>query len=221
LGHGFGIVGFLLMLSTESLYSLRKHLPRFTLGRMRTWLQIHVATGIVGGCLVLLHSGGKFHGLAGIVALLTVVIVASGFIGRYIYTAVPRTADGVEAIRELEEQILRTDRELQAVGLTRLGREVLTVASEMPPRGWVAVLGRGWFRWRHRQRLRRALGPNREKLEPLLAERYRLLMQTNSLAVMRRLLSLWHLAHVPLGVVLFTLAFLHAGAAMYYGVFLK
>jgi cytochrome b561 len=37
-----------------------------------------------------------------------------------------------------------------------------------------------------------------------------------SLASLRRLSALWHAAHVPLGVVLFTLAVFHVAAALYY-----
>ena len=56
--------------------------------------------------MVLLHSSWKFNGLAGIVMLMTGVVVISGFIGRYIYTAIPRTADGMEMESgELQRQI--------------------------------------------------------------------------------------------------------------------
>ncbi|MGE3807874.1 MAG: hypothetical protein AB7K24_24685, partial [Gemmataceae bacterium] len=58
-------------------------------------------------------------------------------------------------------------------------------------------------------------------LEQLLEKRYRLQMQMDSLAVTRRLMALWHFFHVPLGVVLFTLAFVHIGAALHYATFLK
>jgi hypothetical protein len=95
LGHALGIIGFAMMLMTETLYSLRKramHRPR---GSMRSWLQFHIFTGIVGPYLVVLHSAWSLNGLAGWLTIMTVVVVASGFIGRYIYTAVPRTADGV------------------------------------------------------------------------------------------------------------------------------
>ena len=227
-GHGLGIVGFLMMLATETLYTLRKRLRRFTLWRMSAWLQIHVFTGIVGSYLVLLHSAGKFNGLAGIVALLTLIIVASGFVGRYIYTAVPRSVDGSElATQQLEQQIAQTNRQLQALGGNRLQGEALAIASEKPRRGWMLVLGRGLLRWRHRRRLHRVLrdsNANAElagQLEKLLEERYRLLMQIDSLAVARRMLSLWHMAHIPLGVVLFTLAFLHVGGALYFATFLR
>ena len=46
--------------------------------------------------MVLLHSSWKFNGLAGATTLLTIIIVISGFIGRYIYTQIPRTLEGVE-----------------------------------------------------------------------------------------------------------------------------
>jgi hypothetical protein len=97
-GHAIGILGFILMLMTETLYSLRKRsrsrVARW--GRMSDWLQFHIYTGIVGPYMVLLHSSWKFNGLAGATMLLTVVIVLSGFVGRYIYTRIPRTLDGIE-----------------------------------------------------------------------------------------------------------------------------
>ena len=55
-GHGIGIVGFGLMLCTETLYSLRKRAKRKGLGRMSTWLQLHIFMGLVGSYLVLLHA---------------------------------------------------------------------------------------------------------------------------------------------------------------------
>ena len=83
LGHSLGIFGFILMLSTETLYSLRKRYTRARFGKLSTWLSVHIFTGLVGPYLVLLHSSWKFNGLAGIVMLLTVLIVISGFVGRY------------------------------------------------------------------------------------------------------------------------------------------
>ena len=70
---------------------------------MRSWLQFHIFTGIVGSYLVVLHSAWSFNGLAGGLTFMTVLVVISGFIGRYIYTATPRTADGVV----IEAQVLQ------------------------------------------------------------------------------------------------------------------
>jgi hypothetical protein len=95
-GHLIGILGFILMLLTETLYTLRKRSQRARWGSMEVWLQTHIFTGLVGPYMVLLHSSWKFNGLAGATTLLTVIIVISGFIGRYIYTRVPRSLTGVE-----------------------------------------------------------------------------------------------------------------------------
>ncbi len=98
-GSGFGIAlatgGLLLMLSAETLYSIRKRLRGFHWGRMENWLHAHVVAGLLGSYLAALHSGGKMHGLAGVLLGVTIVIVLSGLVGRYIYTAVPRNLDGV------------------------------------------------------------------------------------------------------------------------------
>jgi hypothetical protein len=113
-GHSIGIAGFVLMLSTEILYSLRKRSRSSRWGRMSRWLQFHIFTGLVGPYMVLLHTSWKFNGLAGILSLFTLVIVASGVIGRYIYTAVPRSDDGAEVeAEELERSIQATEAELR------------------------------------------------------------------------------------------------------------
>jgi hypothetical protein len=221
-GHSLGIFGFLLMCATETLYSVRKRIHGLALGKMSTWLQVHIFTGILGPYLVLLHTGGKFHGLAGILTALTLAMVVSGFIGRYLYTAVPRTFDGMEvALGELENQIARTDCELQALG-------VGPNASPVAQSGWMLVLGRVWLSSRERRRYRRALRrldasarPHAARLERLLAERYRLQMQIGSLAAARQLMALWHVAHIPLGVIVFAFALIHIAAALYYGTLIR
>jgi hypothetical protein len=105
-GHLIGIVGFTLMLLTETLYSLRKRALGRARGSMRTWLRAHIVMGICGPYLVLLHTAWEFNGLAGALTLMTAIVVASGFIGRYIYTAVPRTNEGaVLEAQELNDQL--------------------------------------------------------------------------------------------------------------------
>jgi hypothetical protein len=92
-GHGIGIAGFILILMTETLYSIRKRLTDVKWGSMASWLRFHIFTGLVGPYMVLLHTAMKFGRLAGVAMLLTVVVVVSGVIGRYIYTTVPRTVE--------------------------------------------------------------------------------------------------------------------------------
>jgi hypothetical protein len=148
-GHLLGIFGFVLMLMTETLYSLRKRSRSARWGRMADWLQFHIFTGIVGPYMVLLHTSWKFHGLAGVTTALTVIIVLSGFVGRYIYTRIPRTLDGVE--------IASPDGQFQAAALSTA----------------------------------------------------------------RRALAIWHAVHIPIGMALFTAAFIHIGAALYYATLLR
>jgi hypothetical protein len=114
-GHSLGIVGFSLMLMTETLYSLRKRSRSARWGRMSAWLQFHIFTGLVGPYMVLLHTSWKFNGLAGVTTLFTVIIVISGFVGRYIFTRIPRTLDGLEIEGALPEAALRQARRLMAL----------------------------------------------------------------------------------------------------------
>ncbi|MFN3491432.1 MAG: hypothetical protein ACK40V_04340 [Anaerolineales bacterium] len=114
-GHTLGIVGFILMLMTETLYSLRKRSRLASWGRLSSWLKFHIFMGLTGSYMVLLHTSWKFNGLAGATALLTIIIVFSGFIGRYIYTRIPRTMDGLEIEGTLSQEALKRARQLMSL----------------------------------------------------------------------------------------------------------
>ncbi|RPI24138.1 MAG: hypothetical protein EHM70_21635 [Chloroflexota bacterium] len=235
-GHTLGILGFLLMLMTESLYSLRKRSRSARWGRTSSWLQFHIYTGLVGPYMVLLHTSWKFNGLAGLLLLLTMVIVTSGFVGRYIYTAVPRTAEGVVIdAQELNRQIAGVQRELDRLVVNRAelarfsslskGENASTGnASAFTPTGISLVMGRSLadgmdhLRWqREKRRLRSLTRDQLTQLERLIKRRRKLDRQLASLASVRRLLALWHTIHVPVGVALFAAALVHILAAIYYG----
>jgi hypothetical protein len=233
-GHAVGILGFLLMLSTEILYSLRKRTRSARWGRMSTWLQFHIFTGLVGPYLVLLHTSWVFNGLAGIVSLFTLVIVASGFIGRYIYTAVPRTVDGAEVeADELERNIQATEAELhgwmaaqpETAGLLAGMTAGSVEAAAAGPAQVLERLFSDWsYRWQWRQALRRLPPEARRQaalLEDLQIQRRTLYRQLSSLAMARRMLGLWHTIHIPIGMALFTAAFIHIAAALYYTAYLR
>jgi len=95
-GHWMGVIGMAMMLATETLYSLRKRSRSIRFGRLRDWLSVHIFMGIFGPYLVLLHTAWHYRGLAGAAMLMTILVVISGFVGRYIYTAIPRSPDGAE-----------------------------------------------------------------------------------------------------------------------------
>lgn len=232
-GHGIGILGFLLMLATETLYSLRKRSRRARWGRPASWLRFHIFTGLVGPYMVLLHSSWKFNGLAGLVMLMTVVVVVSGFIGRYIYTAVPRNADGLmlEA-GDLQGQIAAAETNLRrALAGQPAASQALAAQMALPvpavTGSTMLVLGRPLLRWRQRRQWRRALRGldpaargQAKQMETLIERRQALQRQAASLAAARRLLGVWHSVHIPLGMALFTAAFIHIIAAIYFATLL-
>jgi len=231
-GHGLGIAGFLLMLMTETLYSLRKRSRSARWGRMSSWLRFHIFTGLVGPYLVLLHTSWKFNGLAGIVAALMIAVVLSGVVGRYIYTAVPRTADGmvVEAA-ELEHQIAAAEADLQRwlAGRPEADQRLVQRMAALPAAGGpLSVLGRTFLEWEYRlawRREQRRVGAlekaQARELDRLLRQRRSLRRQVASLALARRMLATWHTVHIPIGMALFTAAFVHIGAAIYYATLLN
>ncbi len=233
-GHGIGIVGFLLMLATETLYSIRKRSQLARWGRMSTWLNIHIFTGIVGPYMVLLHTSWKFQGLAGLTLLLTALMVLSGFIGRYIYTAIPRSVEGLELENEwLQESIMKSREELNLwcethpnaaremalrLGTTKEdGTPNIDLLIERFKPGWIQRI-----RWR--LALSRLDPTDRhllDQLQELLSYQARLSRQVRSLAATRRMFSLWHLIHIPLGLTLFTAALIHIIASVYYATLLR
>lgn len=225
-GHSLGIVGFILMLMTEVLYSLRKRYLFARWGRMEYWLSFHIFTGLVGPYMVLLHTSWKFNGLAGVLMLMTIIIVASGFVGRYFYTAIPRSVDGVEIERErLQMMIAENQKRLDAwrEAQPELVEKVDAIFSGNTKtslrRFDQLALQNQW-----QQLVQGQSGANRSLLKNLreVWERQRILSrQLEGLATARRLLAIWHTIHVPFGVALFTVAFIHIGAALYYATLLR
>ena len=233
-GHGIGILGFILMLMTEILYSWRKRSRSARWGKMSNWLRFHIFTGLVGPYMVLLHTSWKFNGLAGIVLLLTVIIVLSGIVGRYIFTAIPRTADGVEIeASELARQIEIVEGALQKweqlqPEITAALSHALRGSSISSGNSTTAVFGRAFSEigyqlrlWRARRKLQSQYRSQAKELENLFQRRRVLQRQVATLAMARWLLSLWHTIHIPIGVALFATAFIHMIGAIYFATLLR
>jgi hypothetical protein len=225
-GHSLGIMGFGLMLATETLYSFRKRTLRKSWGRMSDWLRFHIFTGVVGPYLVLLHSAWSFNGLAGLVLLMTGLVVASGFFGRYVYTAVPRPADGVMVEEAaLRREIARSESALR-MRATELGLKPTSAGGaagglwglfSRGPSDLAFELKRAW----QRRRLGPQLRAQTAELDALVKRRREIQRQIGLLRSARQVMSVWHSIHIPMGLVLFILAFVHIGAAIYYATLLK
>lgn len=88
-GHGYGIAGTALIL-TNLLYLARRRLAGWHLGSMRTWLHIHVFTGLFGTVLVVFHSAFQLRSaVATLTAVSLSIVVFTGLIGRYFYGLAP------------------------------------------------------------------------------------------------------------------------------------
>ncbi len=230
LGHTLGIIGTLLMVMTELLYSLRKRTRLLNWGGpVRNWLSFHIITGIIGPFMVLMHTGLQFRGLAGISFLLTIIVVGSGFVGRYLYTALPRTLSGVVASRhEIQREAAQVHAELTKFQSEKSMR-VQQLVAELSERhnqnrnDVLTVFGRAYYQWRYKRQLNRALRQmdqllqeQRQQLEALLLRQRELARQIDMLESARRLLRFWHIFHVPFGLTLFFSAAVHIVATIYF-----
>jgi hypothetical protein len=176
--------------------------------------------------MVFLHTAWEFRGLAGIVLLLTGLVVLSGFIGRYIYTAVPRTADGllVEA-RALQARMNEVEAELASLDpQSAAALSIQEVNKASPER---RLFGRflddlkWWTGWFHRRRMPAQVAQRLEAIEYARRHRDELMRQIETMAAARRLLSIWHSVHIPIGMALFVAAGAHIVAAIRYATLLK
>lgn len=105
LGHGYGIVGTILILA-NLLYLARRRLARWSLGSMATWLNLHVFTGLFGSLLILFHSAFQFRTPIAVVTAVSLgVVVVTGIAGRYLYALTPRPDRTAlqEALASLDE----------------------------------------------------------------------------------------------------------------------
>ena len=192
-GHALGVIGFVLMIMTEILYSLRKRYQFARWGKLQHWLSFHIITGIIGPYLVLLHTSWKFNGLAGILMLFTIIIVASGFVGRYFYTALPRSAGAILEAEQINRQIHAIEQEIFARESSP--QEIFPLSDKDDPKSQL-------------------------ELKRLIKRQERLSRQFANLDRSRRMLAFWHTFHVPLGAAMFVLAFIHVAATLYYATLL-
>src|ERR1700674_505229 len=100
IGIKLGMLG-VLMFFLIYLYPLRKKWG--WLGRMgnsRHWLDFHVVLGATAPIIVAFHSCFKFGNIAGMAFWSMLVVTMSGFVGRYLYSQIPRGLSAAELSRK-------------------------------------------------------------------------------------------------------------------------
>jgi len=116
LGHSIGILGALLML-VPLLYSGVKRVAFLkrtvtAVVPMRTLLAWHIYAGIIGPILVLLHTGHRFESPLGITLTgMTILVVLSGYVGRYLMRHVGAELRDKKRLLEETERLYDQTRE--------------------------------------------------------------------------------------------------------------
>ncbi len=112
IGMKLGMLGVLLFFLIY-LYPLRKKwgwLARQ--GNSRHWLDFHVVLGTTAPLIVAFHSSFKFGNIAGMAFWSMLAVTISGFVGRYLYSQIPRSLNAAElSLKQLEdmENAMRRD----------------------------------------------------------------------------------------------------------------
>jgi hypothetical protein len=225
LGYALGIVGGVMMLLLL-LYPLRKKLKAMRRwGKVRYWFQAHMLIGVVGPVLVLFHANFKLGSTNSNIALGSMLlVVASGLVGRYIYSKIHYGLYG----RRMNLQELRSDIETNRVApgldlsqnvrirdrLSAIEAEALTPPQSILLSVWrlltIGIKNR-WRRYRLLGEMKKALqseAVERGWSRRILRERnqtvrlYVTTYLTTTRKIMRfsfyeRLFSLWHILHMP------------------------
>ncbi len=229
-GQSFGVIGTVLMLVPFA-YMARKRIKRLRpAGTLGAWLEIHLFCGIVGPVLVTLHTSFKFNGIISAAYWSMVMVVLSGFVGRYLYVRIPRSIRGNELTRaevDAQADALRerlADAVPSAAMLQRIERFQRETVPATEDALSVADLLFGEISVNARlRRLDRELAAGgleealRHDVVRLAAERAMLLRRTAYLKRTKTLFEYWHVFHLPLVYLLLVIAAAHIAVALYLG----
>jgi len=202
-------------------------------GSLRVWMGMHVATGVLALLSACLHSA--FHlrdAVAGHALIAMTVVVATGAIGRWFYSFVPRVQNGMQAdLEEVGARVAALAGEWDEIGRgfgseVRRRVEALVAAQHLGrslPRRMIDLL---WGQLRLRRLLAQARKAARRDGVPavelarilVLARRaYRLALQLTHYEEVRGLLSSWRWLHRWLAVLLLVLVVVHVVTAWQFG----
>jgi hypothetical protein len=221
-GEMFGIAGLVIM-SFTLVYAARKKFRGLSrIGTTKAWLEIHIFCGLVGPVLVTLHTAMKFNGVVSIAYWSMVLVVLSGFVGRYLYVRIPKTLRGSElSLEELDSRAIELKGRLVAEGLpTPLLRRIEELEQGSRSSGFLLgdfALGRRLAHL-HRELAAAGIAPARlVETDRVIRERMTLLRRIATLDTSKKLFHLWHVFHKPFVYVMLAIAVVHVAVALYFG----
>jgi hypothetical protein len=228
-GHGYGIIGSLLMIIGVSAYMSRKRSRAMAhWGTLKHWLEFHIFLCTLGPVLVLFHTSFKFGGLVAISFWSMVAVFLSGIIGRFIYIQIPRTIEGREMslnevrglrrdIGEIIRNVYNLD-EKSAHLILESTREKSTSGD-----GKTSFLSRYFEDLATRRKVRALLKSN--NLSPtetgdvmkLVRNEMTLNRRIERLQLMQDLFKYWHVAHLPFALVMLIIMVIHVVVTIVFG----
>ncbi len=229
LAYGYLGTAFILLLLG---YSLRKRWRRLRqLGALRRWLDVHITFGLLGPGFITLHAGFRIHGAIAIGYWAMIGVMASGFVGYYLYRQLPKLIAGQTDQSELlRVETDALDQELREhFGLDAKEIEALRRAAGVERAAQLGALGSLGFLIG--QDLRFALGMwrygglGRRRYPRAEAARLRGLVRSRILVERRRaflrqseaLFGYWHTIHKPFAIVLYVMMTVHIAIAVWLG----
>ncbi len=214
-GQSAGIVAFVIF-AFLWLYPLRKRWKALAFtGSVGKWLDVHVTTALGLPLLLTIHAAWRSDGVIGLGFGAMLVVCASGVVGRYLYTRIPRTKSGVELTRdEVGAERSRMVQEIAAMTGIAASRveETLEIASPSDATAGVVRVLRDLVtndlrRWRMTRELRRRFQamdgghviPHAalSRAVSLANREIALAQQVRMLEATHRVFRYWHVAHKP------------------------
>lgn len=227
-GQSAGILALVIFIFLW-LYPLRKKWKALAFtGPVGKWLDVHVTSALVLPLLLAVHAAWRSDGVIGLGLVAMLVVVASGIVGRYLYTRIPRAKSGVELTRDEVAAKRRAlmERLSSTTGLAPDAVErALDTASgnaghESPLLVLQHLLTNDLLRWRRTRALRQrwaALAPDSRPLSPqalrdavrLAGREISLMQQTRMLEATHRVFRYWHVAHRPFAITALVAVVIH------------
>jgi hypothetical protein len=195
------------------------------LGTPRTWFQFHIYFGIAGPLLATLHTTFKFGGLASISYWSMMLVMASGFIGRFLFAQLPRNRRGVIlSLKEIEAEIRIVQRALENAGL----RETISAPYQKAPHSrdikgirrllHLMITRRRELRvWNKRLRAGKFPASITRQILSLLSRKFFLESSRLTLDLTMSAFSYWHTLHLPFTYLMFITLLVHVGLAIFLG----
>jgi len=218
-----GVIGTALMI-IAAIYPIFRRMKAFRwLASNTMWFDFHLMAGVVGPMFVILHSALRLDTWVSAAFWSMIIVVVSGFLGRYLYTLVPGLSSGVE-LEELDhERAFQKVRSRLTVAMAEIDRElavhraraqaVATSPGVARALWWLIFQDIGRIpRTLARRRRLRQLGVDRRTRRDLARRAARMIVIARRQVVAPKaqlLLNSWKKVHVPFTVILTGFAAVH------------